>query len=251
MRIFIIEDEPQAAKLLKSLLLKQKSELVILGSADSIRSSVNWLQSNPTPDLIFMDIQLGDGLSFEIFNQVEVKTPIIFTTAYDEYALKAFKVNSIDYLLKPIDPNELKHSLKKFESHHRSNYDKIKESMENVLGMLSKKHKTRFVIKVGEHLRSIEVSDILFFYSEEKVTFCQTREGRKHILDFTLDQLEGVVNPDFFFRISRKYIVHSGAIQDMISFTNSRLKIVLKTSDDKDVIVSRERVQDFKSWLDR
>jgi DNA-binding LytR/AlgR family response regulator len=200
-----------------------------------------------------MDIQLADGLSFEIFDKVEVLTPVIFTTAFDEYALKAFKVNSIDYILKPFDKDELHKALKKYDQLRavNANPSGMIESIGYAMQMLTKKYKQRFVLKVGEHLKSVEVSEILFFFSLEKATFCKTKEGRKHILDFTLDQLEGLLDPQRFFRINRKYIIAVDSLQDMVSYTNSRLRLVLKTSDDKDIIVARERVQEFKEWLDR
>lgn len=254
MNILLIEDEPQAAHLLGKLVRTLIPHASILSILDTVKNSVQWLQNNPSPDLIFMDIQLADGISFSIFDQVEVKAPVIFTTAYDEYALKAFKVNSIDYLLKPIDENGLRKAIQKYEtltSARAMAPDKMMESISLAMQMLAKKYKERFVIKVGEHLRSVEVSEIPFFYSLEKTTFAQTRDGRKHILDFTLDQLEELLDPQKYFRINRKYIISVDAIQDMISYTNSRLKLVIKSNDDQDVIVARERVQDFKGWLDR
>jgi DNA-binding LytR/AlgR family response regulator len=253
MKVLIIEDEPQAAKRLESLIAALEPKAIVLNKIDSVKNAVLWIQSNPSPDLIFMDIQLADGISFQIFEQCEVTAPVIFTTAYDEYALKAFKVNSIDYILKPIDKDEMGAALKKFHSINPSTQNS-KQALDNIgqaIQMLTKKYKTRFVIKVGEHLKSVEVSEILFFFSLEKATFCQTKDGRKNILDFTLDQLEEIVDPTRFFRINRKHIVAADSIQDMISYTNSRLKLILKTSDDNDVIVARERVQEFKDWLDR
>ena len=252
MRVLIIEDEPQAAARLTSLVQELQPSWSIVATLDSVKRSVAWLKQNAC-DLILMDIQLADGLSFEVFDQVEVKTPVIFTTAYNEYALKAFKVNSIDYLLKPIDKDELVMALKKYSSltGKLPVQDKMIESIGLAMQMLTKKYKERFVIKVGEHLKSIAVGEILFFFSLEKTTFAQTADGRKHILDFTLDQLDGLLDLDRFFRINRKYMVSVHAIKDMITYTNSRLKLILKTSDDDDVIVARERVQDFKNWLDR
>jgi DNA-binding LytR/AlgR family response regulator len=253
MKILIIEDEPQAAERLASLVKSLKPAAEIVGQLDSIKRSVVWLQEQPKPDLIFMDIQLADGLSFEIFEKQPVQSPIIFTTAYNEYALKAFKVNSIDYILKPVDKDELSAAFAKYDAllSPRTDPGKMMESISYAMQMLTRKYKERFVIKVGEHLRAVEVHDILFFFSQEKTTFAQTREGRKHILDFTMDQLEELLNPDRFFRINRKYIIATDSIQDMISHVNSRLKLVLKTSDDDDIIVARERVQEFKDWLDR
>lgn len=253
MNILIIEDEPQAAKRIETLIIELVPHAQILDKIDSVKKSVQWFKSNLPPDLTLMDIQLADGTSFQIFEQCEVKCPVIFTTAYDEYALKAFKVNSIDYILKPVDKNELHAALKKLESLKRSNDDtrKLLTSIGEVVHKLSKKHKERFVIKVGEHLRTIEVKDIIYFYSQDKATFCHTHESRNHILDFTLEQLEDMIDPNTYFRVNRKYFVRAEAIQDIISYTNSRLKLVLKNSSDTDVIVARERVQEFKLWLDR
>jgi DNA-binding LytR/AlgR family response regulator len=252
MKVLIIEDEPQASQRLESLMKKIVPGVVIENKIDTISKSVEWISNNPPPDLILMDIQLADGISFMIFEQCSVKSPVIFTTAYDEYALKAFKVNSIDYILKPVDESELAAAIKKFRSLSANDRPNIKlDNIEQAIQMLTKKYKSRFVIKVGEHLRSVEVTDILFFVSLEKTTFCYTRENRKNILDFTLDELEDILDPSNFFRINRKYIISATSIQDMISYTNSRLKLVLKNSDDSDVIVARERVNEFKEWLDR
>jgi DNA-binding LytR/AlgR family response regulator len=253
MRILIIEDEAQAAKRLAYLIADLDKAMVIVGQTDSVKRSVAWLQSNPAPDLIFMDIQLGDGLSFDIFEKVEVKSPVIFTTAYDEYALKAFKVNSIDYILKPVDKADLEVALLKLKNlaGSRQPSTAIIENIGRVVEQLTKKYKERFVVKVGEHLRTIDVSDILYLYSQEKTTFCVTQDSRHHILDFTLEQVADLVNPGEFFRISRKYLIHSRSIKDIISHSNSRLRLVLKTSTDTGIVVARERVQAFKGWLDQ
>ncbi len=251
MKILLIEDEPQAAQRLEKLTKSIVPEAIILASIDSVKKAVSWLNSNAAPDLILMDIQLADGISFSIFDQCEVKSPVIFTTAYDAYALKAFKVNSIDYILKPVDEAELRTALKKYQTLTAPAQNKLLESIGQAMNMLTKKYKERFIVKVGEHLKSIESKEILFFFSLEKTTFAQTMDGRKHILDFTMDQLEEMLNPGDYFRINRKYLVHAQSIQDMISYTNSRLKLRLKTSDDTDIIVARERVQEFKDWLDR
>jgi len=251
MKVLIVEDEPQAAKRLETLVKSIHPEVTFLATIDSVKKAVDWLKGNPPPDLIFMDIQLADGISFRIFELCEVTSPVIFTTAYDEYALKAFKVNSIDYILKPVDKNEMEMALRKF---HALGGAKSRIALDNIaqaIEMLTKKYKTRFVIKVGEHLKSVEVTDISFFHSLEKATFCCGSDGRRNILDFTLDQLEGMLDPAIFFRINRRYIVSVAAIRDMVSYTNSRLKLVLRNSDDTDVIVARERVQEFRNWLDR
>lgn len=252
MRVLLIEDEPEAASHLRRLLNDIKPRLTIDGPIDSVKGAITWFQSKPQPDLVFMDIQLADGSSFEIFNKVQVNAPVIFTTAFNEYALRAFKVNSIDYILKPLDKDEVAAAFRKYEALTGSaGQSKLLENIGQAMQMMTKKYKERFVIKVGEHLRSVEVGEIQFFYSLEKTTFAQTADTRKHVLDFTLDELEDLLDPAKFFRINRKYIISMPAIRDMISYTNSRLKLVVKNCDDDDVIVARERVQLFKEWLDR
>lgn len=251
MTVLIIEDEQQAARRLESLVLELNPATTVLARLDSVSQSVRWLKSNPTPDIILMDIQLGDGLSFEIFEQVKVTSPVIFTTAYDEYALKAFKVNSIDYLLKPVDKEDLRAALVKYESLAQRASGVLTSNLEQVVQLLTRKHKERFVIKVGEHLRTIETRDILYFYSQDKATFCYAGDQRTWILDFTLEQLETMTDPYQFFRINRQYLVRASAIRDIIQYTNSRLKLVLDGSKDHAIIVARERVQDFRAWLDR
>ena len=253
MTVLIIEDEPNAAEYLQRLVEELVSGVVIVGKIDSVRKSVDWFNRNDPPDVVLMDIQLADGISFRIFEQCEVKSPVIFTTAFEEYAIKAFKVNSIDYILKPVDKNELNTALKKIRTNYGQHADReqVLEKMSEMVRILTKKYKTRFVTKVGEHLRTIEVDEILFFHSQDKTTFCVTRDKRSLVLDYTLDQLEEMMNPSLFYRINRKYLVSAGAIQDIVSYSNSRLKLVLKGSQDHDVIVARERVQDFKNWLDK
>lgn len=253
MRVLIIEDEEQAAKRMESLVREVIPTVQIVGVLDTVKKSVQWFKSNETPDLALMDIQLADGISFQIFEQCEVKCPVIFTTAYDEYALKAFKVNSIDYILKPVDKDELSAALVKLKglSKNADTSQALLSNLEQAMLMLTKKHKTRFVIKVGEHLRTIEIDTILYFYSQEKTTFCHTLEKRDFILDYTLDQLAEMLDKNLFFRINRKYIIHAKSIQDIINYTNSRLRLVLKNSEDNDIVVARERVQEFKDWLDQ
>lgn len=252
MNILIVEDEPHAAQRLQALASELIPDARILAHIDTVKKAVQWLKSN-TPELIFMDIQLADGLSFHIFEQVEVTSPVIFTTAYDEYALRAFKVNSIDYILKPVDREELNSALEKLKnlSGNKTRQDDILSNISQALELMRKRYKTRFVVKVGEHLRTIEVDTILYFFSQDKTTFCVTDDDRTHVLDYTLEQLEEMLDPEAFFRINRKYLVRSSAIQDIISYTNSRLRLVLKGSTDNDIIVARERVQQFRNWLDR
>lgn len=253
MNILIIEDETQAAQRLEKLVGELLPQSRVVGKIDTVRKAVQWFKSNPVPALTLMDIQLADGISFQIFEQCEVKCPVIFTTAYDEYALKAFKVNSIDYILKPVDKDELRQALEKFRNLVRGEPE-TKAFMENVseaIRMLTRKYKTRFVIKVGEHLKTVETDSISYFFSQDKATFCCTTDNRTLILDFTLEQLQEMVDPEKFFRINRKYLVSATAISDIISYTNSRLRLILRHSADNDIIVSRERVQEFREWLDR
>jgi DNA-binding LytR/AlgR family response regulator len=251
MTILIIEDEPLAAQRLEKLIQELMPEATIAGRLDSVVRAVAWLQQH-TPDLILMDIQLADGISFSIFEQCEVRSPVIFTTAYDAYALKAFKVNSIDYILKPVDRDEFGAALAKFRSRQAQPADAgaLLRHIGQAMHMLTRRYKTRFVTKVGEHLKTIETENILYFYSQEKTTFCHTHDGRSHILDQTLDEVEEAIDPAGFFRVNRKYLVSTASITDIISFTNSRLRLDIRGSQDRDIIVARERVQDFKAWLD-
>lgn len=250
MKVLIIEDEPHAAQRLTTLVTSLVPSATVVAVLDSVKKTVAWFNSNPAPDLALMDVQLADGLSFQIFEQSKVTCPVIFTTAYDQYAVKAFKVNGLDYLLKPVDTDELQRALSKL----RTAPPEINEMLGHIshaVRSLTRKYKTRFVIKVGEHLKSIEVRTVRYFFSQDKATFCAADDNRNYIVDYSMEELEHILDPDEFFRISRKYIVRSSAIQDIISYTNSRLRLVLKGSDDKDVIVARERVQQFREWLDQ
>ena len=251
MNVLIIEDEPLAADQLENLARKINKEIRVLNRIDSVRGSVKWFKANPEPDLVFMDIQLADGLSFEILEKVEVKAPIIFTTAYDEYALRAFKTNSIDYLLKPIDHNDLVNAFEKLENLTGSNDRDFNERVSKAIEMMRPGYKNRFIIKIGEHIKSVPVDDILYFFSRDKATFIHTLSDRNFPIDYSLDHLNELLDPVRFYRINRRYIVALDSIEDIISYSNSRLRLKLKNSDDMDIIVSRDRVGDFKSWLDR
>ena len=255
MKVLIVEDEQLAAKRLEKLLLDSNHKIEIIAKLDTVERAISWLEEREQPDLIFMDIQLADGLCFDIFDYVQVKCPVIFTTSYDQYAIRAFKVNSIDYLLKPLDPGELYNAINKFNFLSK-NYTETKSpetlALQEAIKMLKQKsYKERFVVKVGEHIKSILVEDINHFESREKATFAHSKDKRKYILDFTLDQLMDVLDPKVFFRINRQYIISIEGFEDIISYSNNRLKIHLKSDKTMDAIVSRERVQDFKKWLDR
>lgn len=250
MRVLIIEDERPAAERMKQLIAKYMPEAEISGHLDSISSAVKWLQMEPKPALIFCDIELADGQSFEIFEQVEIDSPIIFTTAYDQYAIKAFKLNSVDYLLKPIDPEELRNAIIKFNNQQLQPAMDVAQ-IRQLLEPQQNKYKSRFIVKIGEKIQSVETDKIAYFFSAEKTTFIQPKEtGRRFIVDYTLDQIEEMVNPSRFFRLNRKYIASFEAIAEIYSYSNSRLKVQLTGCDDNDILISREKVAMFKQWLD-
>ena len=250
MKVIIIEDEKPSARRLSRMLLELniKAEAML----HSVSEAVAYFSVNEHPDLILLDIQLSDGLSFEIFEQVEVKSAIIFTTAYDEYALKAFKLNSIDYLLKPIDDEELKNAIDKFKINKPERHS-IQVDLEQIkkllVNPLDKKYKERFTIKIGQHLKIVPINEIECLYSENKGTYISTNSKRDYLIDSTLEQLDASLDPTKFFRVSRKFYVHINAIKDIISYTNSRLKVVLNNYSDQEIIVSREKVKDFKHWI--
>ncbi|MBG7628826.1 MAG: response regulator transcription factor [Bacteroidetes bacterium] len=249
MKVVIIEDEKPAARRLNRML--NALGIDPLAMLHSVEESVNWFYKNEHPDLLFLDIQLSDGLSFEIFEEVEVKSAIIFTTAYDEYALKAFKLNSVDYLLKPIDNDELENAINQFKQLQVSNnsigidINQIKE----LVAPLQKNFKKRFTVKIGQHLKMISVEAIECFYSANKSTHIHTIDNRSYLLEDTLDQLEDKLQPEIFFRVSRKFFININAIKDIISYSNSRLKLILQTYSEEEIIVSRERVKEFKNWI--
>lgn len=251
MRILIVEDEPLAAAQLAAHLSALKPQAQIVAVCDTVKATVEWLQNNDAPDLAFFDIHLGDGLSFGIFEQVEFKHPVIFVTAFDQYAIQAFKVNSIDYLLKPIDRGELQKALTKFETFNAPKPAHISPGvLTDIVSSLKKeKYKERFLVKVGTHLKVVETPEILYFYSFQKGTYAKLNNGKDYLLDFSLDMVEGMVDPAAFFRINRKYLVALKSINDVISYSNSRLKLKVQHPSDDDFLVAREKVNTFKSWL--
>ncbi len=251
MNVLIIEDEIPAAKRLRNLIAEHCYEAVVMDVVDSVEGATHWLNTFDKPDLIFMDIQLSDGLSFDIFNQTEVVSPVIFTTAYDQYALKAFKVNSVDYLLKPIDPVELESAFQKFKNLHHQSQEYDRTAIQSLISSITQKgYKERFLVKVGQQLNYVQTKDIAYFYSEEGLVYALTSSNKRHVIDYTLEQLGDVLDPKNFFRINRKIIVGVESINKIHTYFNSRLKLELAPRTDMEVIVSRERVGDFKSWLD-
>jgi DNA-binding LytR/AlgR family response regulator len=255
MNVLIIEDEPFAQQELIRILKNIDPVIRVLNCIDSVEESVQWLRNNKQPDLIFMDIQLSDGLSFEIFNHTDVVTPVIFTTAYDQYAIKAFKVNSIDYLLKPIEEEDLAKAIEKFKKLKKSGDSErsylTKGQLEEVLGLYKPSYKTRLVVKLGDKINHIETNDIAYFYSEDKVSFIKTKEGKKYIINYTLEQIESFIDPLVFYRINRQYIAHIKAIKTIDKYFNSRLLIGLDPKVDDEVLISRTKVTDFLNWLER
>lgn len=251
MEAIIIEDEKPAARRLSRLLRDLDVEVSVM--LHSVEESIRWFQDNEHPDLIFLDIQLADGLSFEIFEHVEVQSAIIFTTAYDEYALQAFKLNSIDYLLKPIDDEELEQAVKKFRA-LKPKSQKLTLDFNDIKKLLTdpleREYKKRFTTKVGQHLKIINADEVECFYSENKGTYAATSDGRNYLLETTLENLETELEPQTFFRVSRKFYINIKYIKDIVSYTNSRLKIKLNRYHGQEIIVSRERVKDFKLWLE-
>ncbi|OOG65810.1 LytTR family DNA-binding domain-containing protein [Flavobacterium sp. A45] len=255
MTTIIIEDEKPAARLLQRKLEKINVPVEVM--LHSVEESLNWFSKNEHPDLIFLDIQLSDGLSFEIFEKVNIKSAVIFTTAYDEYALRAFKLNSIDYLLKPIDEDDLETAILKFKERFESTISVEKNSLqldfEQIKKMFSnpfeKTFKKRFTVKIGQHLKVISTDEIECFFSENKGTYIHTFDNRNYLLDSTLEVLEQEIDPADFYRISRKFIIPLKAIKEIVVYSNSRLKIILPTYKEDEVIVSREKVSDFKNWI--
>lgn len=258
MKILIVEDEDLAVRKIQKTLAAVDSEAEVAGITDSIGSTVEWLQQNPQPDLILMDIELADGQSFEIFNLVEVKSPVIFTTSYDEYALKAFKVNSIDYLLKPVQKEELQAALNKYKAIKETyaaqpaenkdvNLDSLVKELQRKLQ--PKEYRKRFLVKHAQKLVSIEVEEIAYFFSDGRLNFFKTKDNRKFVVDYTMDELEDMLDPQQYFRISRSFYVSVDCIDKIEDYFGNRLILQLRPAVDKEALVSREKVSDFKKWM--
>jgi len=252
MKILIIEDEIPALNRIKKLVLEVESNIEILGTADSIESSVELIKLHPNADLALMDIELADGQSFEIFNRVQLKCPVVFTTAYDEFALKAFKVNSLDYLLKPIDKVELKKAFEKFRSFRPEQNDlemNIKNLLANIQIPQVESFKDRFLVKSGQKLLSVSENEIAYFLSQDKLTYLLTQSGNKYVVDYTLDDLDALLNPRTFFRLNRQVFASLQSINSVHTYFNGKLKIDVAPKYADELVVSRERASDFKTWL--
>ena len=251
MNLLIIENEKPASDRLLRILNKIDKSITILGVIETVEEAINRLQEKPQPDIILMDIQLDDGLCFEIFETIKVDIPVIFATAYDEYTLKAFKVNSIDYLLKPIDENLLKAALDKYKKLHADN-DPFKRDFRQLLYELRNQYKSRFLIKTGDKYRSVPTGEISHFHINERSVFLCDNHGKDYGVDSSLDQLQSMLDPRRFFRINRECIVNIDAITLMHSYSSSRLQLTLKDKEKSDLfVISREKVAEFKKWIDR
>lgn len=251
MNYVIVEDEEPAAKRLEKLIREIEPSMVAVAQLVSIKSTVNWLNENQHPDVIFMDIQLADGNSFEIFNFVKPLCPVIFTTAYDQFALQAFKVNSIDYLLKPIKKNELTEAIAKLKAMRPRGQEKSFPDFENLLKMIKSKEEfqKRILIRYADTIKAIEIKDVAYFYTENKINFLCCFDKKSYPIDSNLDQIETMIDPAVFFRINRQFIVNVNAIRNMVSYSKSRVKLELNPPTDIETVVSTERSPNFKSWL--
>ena len=250
MKILIIEDENAAARRLEKLLAEIEPEAVILQRLDSVEASVLWLQGNPAPDLILLDIHLADGSSFEIFDHVTVTCPIIFTTAYDEFALQAFKVNAVDYLLKPIKTNELSAAIDKYKRVFKAVAHDYSALLDTLRKQTGQNYLRRMLIRFGNSIKLVDMADAAYFYTKDKITFLVSRSsGKRFPVDYPLDKLEGMLDPATFFRINRQFIIHVAAIKEMHPYSKSRVKVELEPNTDLETIVSTERSAEFKKWL--
>ncbi len=253
MKILIIEDEELAVKKLHKMLISIDKDVEVIANLDSIESSVEWLENNETPDLIMMDIELLDGQSFEIFNRVKVLSPVIFTTSYDEYALKAFKVNSVDYLLKPIQKEDLTAALDKYKKMFVAaaspaiNMDMLVKELQQKLQ--PKEFRKRFLVKNVQKLVSVETDEIAYFYSDGRLNFFKTYDNKKYVVDYTMDEMEDMLDPEKYFRISRSFYVSIASVDQINDYFGNRLILTLKPAVDKEALVSREKVTEFKKWL--
>lgn len=250
-KVLIIEDEKPAARRLQNMVYLLNDAIQVIDIIDSVEDAVTWFKTYPHPHLAFMDIQLADGLSFSIFEKTKIEAPVIFTTAYDEYAIKAFKVNSIDYLLKPIEQANLQTAWQKFKT-LKSNQGLAINDLLNALNKKNEiKFKERFLIKLGDNYTYCNIKNAAYFMSDAGFTYLITWQNNSYIIDDKLEELETLLNPNDFFRINRKFIIHSNGIEKISSYFNSRLVLQIKPKPKEDVIVARDRVNNFKNWLNQ
>jgi two-component system response regulator LytT len=250
MKILLIEDEDAAIRRLEKLLNEMDPTVEIAGRLDSVEASVQWLKMNPSPDLILMDIHLADGSSFEVFEHVDIKCPVVFTTAYDEYAIKAFKVNAVDYLMKPIKQTELEHAVRKVKEMQQNTPVPDYSELAGKMNQTTTQYLRRILVKLGQSIRLVDTDDVAYFYTRDKITFLITKStAKRYPMDYPLDRLEKMVDPSQFYRINRQFIVHIGAIKEMHPYSKSRIKVDLEPASDMEIIVSTEKASNFKQWL--
>jgi len=250
MKYLIVEDEINACEYIRNLVSKLRPEGELLEHIDSVEETINWLHTTTSyPDLIFMDIQLSDGISFEIFNHIDIKCPVIFTTAYDQFAIQAFKVNGLDYLLKPISPEDLQAALIKFDQQQKNNAGEF-EKIKSLVSSINKEKKNRFLIKKGNHFEFVDVSEIAFVHSEDSITFLFTKDSKRHIYSKTVSELEQDLDSTQFFRINRGQLINIDTIQKIHPYLNQRLKLELSTRTNIEFVVSRNKMMEFKTWVD-
>lgn len=250
MNVAIIEDEKLSAEHLATLLRKADKTIHVIATFDTVKKTVEAFEKGLDAELLFVDIHLADGLSFDIFQKISVETPVIFTTAYDEYAIRAFKFNSIDYLLKPIGINDLKAALEKYNRLTTAKASFPFKEIASVYETINRQYKTRFMVKMGDNIVSVKADDVAHFIAEDGIVLLATKAEKRYPVDYTLDQLAEALDPKLFFRINRKVMVNINSIQKINTYFNSRLKLISPGLTDDDCIVSRERVNDFKAWLD-
>jgi DNA-binding LytR/AlgR family response regulator len=252
MNVLIVANEKPAADKLQRLITKTDETISIAGVTETVEGTANWLLNTPPPDLILMDIQLDDGICFELFETIKVEVPVIFTTAYNEYAIRAFSVNSVDYILKPVEEEALRKAIDKFKNYHSNLYG---DAIKQFISEYGRQFRNRFLIKIGSRYRSVQINEICFFYVLERVTFLRTFSGREYALENSLDFVQKNTDPKIFFRINRHCLINIEAISDIISYSSSRLQINLTGNiippDENYLVVSREKVAGFKHWIDK
>ena len=252
MNVFIVEDEEPASDRLKKMLGKIDGNIRVIGTAVSIKNAVEWLRSNPAPDLVFMDIQLADGESFEIFNEVKVTSPVVFITAFDQHAVRAFKLNSIDYLLKPVKEEEMVKAIEKYRSWYNgkatapADYNKLI----SILQSERKEFQKRIIIRFGETIKTVDIDEVAYFYTEDKINFLRTMGNMDYPMDMNLDETEKILDASKFFRINRQFIININSIQKMVVVSKSRVKLTLSPPSSHETIVSTDRSGTFKKWLE-
>jgi two-component system, LytTR family, response regulator LytT len=254
MNVLILEDEILSAQRAKTLLHEHDPTISVVETIDSVEDATDWLSRNPEPDLMLVDIHLSDGLSFDLFKKVQIKSPVIFTTAYDQYAIQAFKMNSIDYLLKPLDKAELGFALNKFNALSQERKSLLTSDIQRIMQTFqasNKKYKNRFLVKFGDNIQFKNTDEIAYIFADDKITYLVSIEGRRFIIDYKLEQLEDLLDPQFFFRLNRKFIIRIDAVQKIKTLINSRLQVFLKPNFEQDIFVSKDKMSEFKTWLDQ